>query len=37
LRENIRLLAAGPLEPSRMEAIRARWKQAAGADWRGQE
>ena len=37
LRENIRLLAAGPLEPSRMEAIRARWKQAAGVDWRGQE
>jgi aryl-alcohol dehydrogenase-like predicted oxidoreductase len=36
LRANIALLAAGPLEASRSEAIRARWKQVAGADWIGQ-
>jgi hypothetical protein len=37
LRENVRFLAAGPLECSQIEAIRNRWKQVAGPDWIGQE
>lgn len=33
---NARLLEAGPLAPAQIEAIRARWKEAAQADWVGQ-
>ena len=35
-RENAALLAAGPLPPSDVEAIRARWKAVADAAWVGQ-
>jgi len=37
LRANIEWAAEGPLEASRTEAIRARWKQVARPDWIGQE
>lgn len=37
LRANIELVAAGPLEANRMEAIRSRWNQVAAPDWIGQE
>ena len=33
---NARLLEAGPLPTAQIEAIRARWKEAAQADWVGQ-
>jgi len=35
-KENSDLLKAGPLEPERFEAIRARWKAVAEPDWIGQ-
>ncbi len=35
-KENADLLLAGPLEPERFNAIRARWKAAASPDWVGQ-
>ncbi len=35
-RQNAALLAAGPLDDSRMAAIRGRWKAVAGVDWVGQ-
>lgn len=34
--QNAELLSAGPLEPERVEAIRARWKEVAEPDWVGQ-
>ena len=34
--ENARLLDAGPLDPSTIQAIRARWKAVAKPDWIGQ-
>ncbi len=33
---NAKLLEAGPLSPSAVQEIRARWKALAGADWVGQ-
>jgi aryl-alcohol dehydrogenase-like predicted oxidoreductase len=33
---NAKLLEAGALSPSAVQGIRARWKEAAGADWIGQ-
>ncbi|HEY9284037.1 MAG TPA: aldo/keto reductase [Pyrinomonadaceae bacterium] len=35
-RENAELLSAGPLSAEEFEAVRARWKEAAGADWGGE-
>jgi aryl-alcohol dehydrogenase-like predicted oxidoreductase len=35
--ENAALLAAGPLAGEAFEAIRARWRAVAGADWHGEE
>jgi aryl-alcohol dehydrogenase-like predicted oxidoreductase len=37
LRANVELAATGLLESSRIEAIRARWKEVARPDWIGQE
>lgn len=34
--ENVARLAAGPLPPAEVEAIRARWRAVAGPDWVGQ-
>ena len=34
--QNAELLAAGPLPQQQIEAIRARWKEVAAADWTGQ-
>lgn len=35
-RENAELLAAGPLPADEFEAVRARWREVAGADWTGE-
>jgi aryl-alcohol dehydrogenase-like predicted oxidoreductase len=35
-RENAELLADGPLTAEEFEAVRARWKRVAGADWGGE-
>jgi hypothetical protein len=35
-RENAELLADGPLPTEEFEAVRARWKEVAGADWGGE-
>jgi aryl-alcohol dehydrogenase-like predicted oxidoreductase len=37
LRKNVAIAAAGPLEPARMQAIQARWREVAGPDWIGQQ
>ncbi len=34
--QNARFLEAGPLPPEQIQAIRARWQEAAGPDWIGQ-
>ncbi|MBV9851307.1 MAG: aldo/keto reductase [Armatimonadetes bacterium] len=34
--QNAELLAAGPLPQAQIDAIRARWQEVGGSDWRGQ-
>jgi aryl-alcohol dehydrogenase-like predicted oxidoreductase len=36
-RKNAEFVAAGPLDPKQMQAIRSRWKDVARTDWIGQE